>query len=110
MFEFFDYIADSAQMVLSYFANTDDYFTQFFTWLQVWYIKMKLTVSIMFLKVSFTVAIALLDEIGFNSFFSDLFNMLPSELRYYANLFRVPEGLGIYANCATTSLVMRLSR
>ncbi|MBP3140304.1 DUF2523 family protein [Aliivibrio fischeri] len=110
MFEFFSYIGNSFNALLTYFTNVDSYFFEFFTWLQVWYIKMKFMTSIMFLKVSYAVATTLLDEIGFNSFFSDLFNLLPSEIRFYANLFRVPEGLGIYANCATTSLVLRLSR
>ena len=110
MVEFFDYISNAINVIVAYFSNIDSYFFMFFEWMQMWYIKMKLMTSIMFLQVSYSVATTILDEIGFNSFFSDLFNYLPSELRYYANLFRVPEGLGIYANCATTSLVMRLSR
>ncbi len=110
MIEFFDYVGTSFTTLINYLENIDVYFLDFFTWLQSFYIKMKLMSSIMFLKVSYSVATTLLDEIGFNSFFSDLFNMLPTEIRYYANLFRVPEGLGIYANCATTSLVLRLSR
>ncbi|TOK31674.1 DUF2523 domain-containing protein, partial [Vibrio parahaemolyticus] len=48
--------------------------------------------------------------IGFSALFSQLFNLLPSELRYWGVLFKVPEGMAIYVNCATTALVMRMSR
>lgn len=110
MFDFFDFISNTAETMLSYFDDSDSYFEEIFVWLQVWYIKMKLEISIMFVRTSYLIAVGLLDEIGFNSIFSDLFNQLPSELRYYGNLFKVPQGFGIWANCATTSLVMRMSR
>lgn len=110
MFEFFQYIANMGDTILNYFSNAGSYFDQFFVWLQAWWIKMKFMVMIEFLRISYLVATALLDEIGFSSLFSDLFNLLPSELRYWGILFKVPDGMAIYANCATTALVMRMSR
>ncbi|EGR2696542.1 TPA: DUF2523 family protein [Vibrio parahaemolyticus] len=110
MFEFFQYIANMGDTILNYFSNAGSYFDQFFVWLQAWWIKMKFMVMIEFLRISYLVATTLLDEIGFSSLFSDLFNLLPSELRYWGILFKVPDGMAIYANCATTALVMRMSR
>lgn len=110
MIDFFNYLADVAQTFMNYLTNVDGYFDAFFIWLQTWYIKAKLSVSIVFLRTSYLVAIGLLNEIGFNALFSDLFNMLPSELRFYAFAFKIPEGVSIWMNCATTALVMRLSR
>ncbi|WP_045414137.1 DUF2523 family protein [Vibrio owensii] len=110
MFDFFQYIADGMDTVINYFENTGSYFDQLMIWLQTWWIKAKLMVSVEFLRISYLVATSLLDDIGFSSIFSDLFNMLPSELRYWGNLFKVPEGMGVYVNCATTALVMRMSK
>lgn len=110
MMDFFQYFADWGETVLNYFDGLGGYFDSFFVWLQVWWIKMKFMVTIEFLRISYLVATTLLDEIGFSTLFSDLFNMLPAELRYWGILFKVPEGMALYANCATTALVMRMSR
>ena len=110
MYEFFQYITNMGETILNYFNNAGSYFDAVFVWLQAWWIKMKFMVMIEFLRISYLVATTLLDEIGFSSLFSDLFNLLPSELRYWGILFKVPDGMAIYANCATTALVMRMSR
>ncbi|WED61182.1 DUF2523 family protein [Vibrio alginolyticus] len=110
MYEFFQYITNMGETILNYFSNAGSYFDAAFVWLQAWWIKMKFMVMIEFLRISYLVATTLLDEIGFSSLFSDVFNALPSELRYWGILFKVPDGLAIYANCATTALVMRMSR
>ncbi|EGQ8170575.1 DUF2523 domain-containing protein [Vibrio parahaemolyticus] len=110
MYEFFQYITNMGETILNYFSNAGSYFDSAFVWLQAWWIKMKFMVMIEFLRISYLVATTLLDEIGFSSLFSDLFNLLPSELRYWGILFKVPDGMAIYANCATTALVMRMSR
>ncbi|HHP0486565.1 TPA: DUF2523 family protein [Vibrio harveyi] len=110
MMEFFDYMANVGATVLDYMNNLDSMFDQFFVWLQVWWIKARLSASLYFVKISFLVAKSLLEEIGFASLFVELFNKLPSELRYWFNLYKVPQGFSIYANCATTAIVMRMSR
>nr|WP_319534125.1 DUF2523 family protein [uncultured Vibrio sp.] len=110
MVDFFQYIANWGDTVLNYFENAPNYFDAFFIWFQTWWIKMKFMVTIEFLRISYLVATTLLEEIGFSSLFSDLFNMLPSELRYWGILFKVPEGMALYANCAATAMVMRMSR
>lgn len=110
MFDFFQYVANVGDTILNYLNDIGGYFDQFFVWLQTWWVKMKLVVAIEFLKVSYLVATNLLTELGFASVFSDLFNKLPSELRYWGNLFKIPEGVALYVNCATTALVMKMSR
>lgn len=110
MLDFFQYIANWGDTVLNYFEGLESYFDQFFIWLDIWWIKKKFEWAIEFLRISYLVATTLLEEIGFSSLFSDLFNMLPSELRYWGILFKVPEGMALYANCAATAMVMRMSR
>ena len=110
MYEFFQYITNMGDTILNYFNNAGSYFDQFFVWFDIWWIKKKLEWSVDFLRISYLVATTLLDEIGFSSLFSDLFNLLPSELRYWGILFKAPDGMANYANCATTALVMRMSR
>lgn len=110
MFEFFDFISNSINSINNYFDIIDVYFQDFFVWLNIWYIKLKLEMSIYFLKISYHTAVALLDEIGFNYILPKLFNQLPSELRYYAHLFKVVEGLSVFLNLAATSMVMRLTK
>lgn len=108
--EFFQYVAYFGDTILNYFESLSGYFDDLFVWLQIWWIKMKFMVTIEFLRISYLVATTLLNEIGFSSLFSDLFNMLPAELRYWGILFKVPEGMALYANCAATAMVMRMSR
>ena len=110
MVEFFQYIRDVGQTLHNALMNTGSYFDSFFVWLNVWWMGAKLKGSIYFLKIAYLTAVTLLNEIGFNTLFSDLFNRLPSELRFYAFAFKVPEGFSLWMNCATTSLVMRMSR
>lgn len=110
MTDFFQLMANFGDTIYNYLTNMGNFFDQIMVWLQTWWIKMKLMVAIEFLKVSYLIATSLLDEIGFSALFSQLFNLLPSELRYWGVLFKVPEGMAIYVNCATTALVMRMSR
>ncbi len=110
MTDFFQLMANFGDTIYNYLTNMGNFFDQIMVWLQTWWIKMKLMVAIEFLKTSYLVATSLLDEIGFSALFSQLFNLLPSELRYWGVLFKVPEGMAIYVNCATTALVMRMSR
>ncbi|EGQ8852978.1 DUF2523 domain-containing protein [Vibrio parahaemolyticus] len=110
MTDFFQLMANFGDTIYNYLTNMGNFFDQIMVWLQTWWIKMKLMVAIEFLKASYLVATSLLDEIGFSALFSQLFNLLPSELRYWGVLFKVPEGMAIYVNCATTALVMRMSR
>lgn len=110
MFDWFNYISHATETVINFFNYIPSYFEAFFIYLEVWWIKIKVTTAIYFLRTSFLVATALLDDIGFNTLFAELFNKLPSELRYWATLFKVPEGVSLYVNCATTALVLRMSR
>lgn len=110
MFDFFQYIANIGGTIVEYLEYVPTYFDEFRVWMEVQWIKIKLGFAIEFLRMSYLVATALLDEIGFSTLFSELFNALPSELRYWGTLFRVPEGVALYVNCATTALVLRMSR
>ena len=92
MFEFFQHISNLGGEILSYFDNIPVFFQDLRVWWEVQWIKIKLAFAVEFLKMSYLVATALLDEIGFSTLFSELFNALPSELRYWGMLFRVPEG------------------
>ncbi|EHU9451545.1 DUF2523 domain-containing protein, partial [Vibrio vulnificus] len=52
----------------------------------------------------------LLNDIGFNQMIATSFNALPSELRYYAFLFKIPQAISIYFNCLATAFVLRMTR
>ncbi|MBL4829416.1 MAG: DUF2523 domain-containing protein [Aliivibrio sp.] len=110
MVEFYDSIYDIAATVLNYFENLGGFFTDFVVYMHVWYVKVQLRLKVMFFHSSYLVAVTLLKEIGFNTLFTELYNMLPSELRYWAGLFKLKEGFTLYINCAATALVLRLSR
>ena len=110
MIEFFEYIAYLGATVLNYLENIGTFLEQIFVWLEVWLIKMKLASQLYFLRFSFLVAKALLEEIGFATLLTELFNKLPSEIRYWAHLFKYPEGIALYINCFTTAIVIRMSR
>lgn len=110
MVDFFDSIFGLFENLMNYFDGIDSYFEAIFVWLQTWYLKMKLHVKLMFIRTSYLVAVNLLSDLGFNTLLSELFNALPSELRYWATLFSFREGFSLYLNCATTAFVMRISR
>lgn len=110
MYEFFDYMANVGATALGYLEGLPTFFDDFFVWLEVWWIKAKLSASLYFVKISFLVAKTLLEEIGFATLFVELFNKLPSEIRYWFTLYKVPQGFSLYVNCATTAMVMRMSR
>ena len=108
--DFFQSIFNSVESISDYFNDMDSIFTSLMVWLNIWYLKLKLMSTIYFLKISFLVATTLLDEIGFSTLLVESFNQLPSEIRYWATLFKIPQGLSIYLNCAATGLVMRMSK
>ena len=64
MYEFFDYMANVGATALGYLEGIPTFFDDFFVWLEVWWIKAKLSASLYFVKISFLVAKTLLEEIG----------------------------------------------
>ncbi|AUI86139.1 DUF2523 domain-containing protein [Vibrio azureus] len=110
MMEFFEYIANVWATIINYFENIGYFAAQFFIWVEALWIKMKLTAQLYMLRTSFLVAKTLLEDIGFATLFTELFNQLPLEVKYWAHLFKVPEGISLYVNCFTTAIVIRMSR
>ncbi len=103
-------IANFGSTIVDFIAYIPEYFKQFFIYLNAWYVKVKFTFLIYSIEFAYETAQYLLAEIGFNELLQSLFNRLPSELRYYAFLFKIPEAISIYINCMATAFVLRLQR
>lgn len=110
MMDFWQSIMDGMDSVVNFVTAAPSYFEQLVTYINLWILKAYLVIKVYFIRSAYLLAVALLDEIGFNVILSELFNALPSELRYYAFLFKIPDAISIYFNCAATALVMRLMR
>lgn len=103
-------LGDFGQTVIDFFNHIPTWFEDLFIYLNAWYIKMKLYFLLMSLELSYKTAQFLLNEIGFTQLVVSAFNALPSELRYYAFLFQVPQALNVYFTCMATGFVIRISR
>ncbi|MGG5575215.1 DUF2523 family protein [Vibrio diazotrophicus] len=103
-------LSDVGQTVVEFFDFIPTYFQQLMAYINVWYIKAKLTWLIWTMQVYYTTAQLLLEEIGFNSVVASAFNSLPSELRYYAHAFGLPNAIGVYFNFLSTGFVMKMLR
>jgi len=103
-------LGDVGQTVVEFFDFIPTYFQQLMAYINVWYIKAKLTWLIWTMQVYYTTAQLLLKEIGFNSVVASAFNALPDELRYYAYAFGVPHAIGVYFNFLSTGFVMNILR
>lgn len=103
-------LGDFGQTVVDFFNHIPTWFEDLFIYLNAWYIKMKLYFLLMSLELSYKTAQFLLNEIGFTQLVVSAFNALPSELRYYAFLFQVPQALNVYFTCMATGFVIRISR
>lgn len=108
--DFLAFLSSIGDTLVEFFKAIPDYFNQFFVFLNAWYIKIKLYFFIMSLQFAYDTAQYLLNDIGFNDLISSTFNALPSELRYYAFLFRIPQAISIYFNCLATAFVLRMTR
>ncbi len=107
MFSWIFYYLDS---LMDVWFNISGYFKEFFIYLDLWIVKAKLKFMLVSIKITYQVASTLLNEIGFTTLFQQLFNMLPSELRYWGVQFGLPKAVTFYMNCVATSLIMRLTR
>lgn len=103
-------LGDIGQTVVDFFDNVPTWFEQTFVYLNAWYIKIKLYFLLVSLELSYKTAQYLLNDIGFTELVVQAFNALPSELRYYAFLFQLPQALNIYFTCMATGFVIRLTR
>lgn len=103
-------LGDFGQTIVDFFNNIPNWFESLFIYLNAWYIKIKLYFFILSLELSYKTASYLLNDIGFTALVVQAFNSLPSELRYYAFLFQVPQALNIYFTCLVTGFVMRFSK
>ncbi|HDY8186565.1 TPA: DUF2523 domain-containing protein [Vibrio vulnificus] len=108
--DFLAWLTSIGDTVVTFITQIPDYFRQLHIWLNAWYIKMKLYFFIMSLQLAYDTAVYLLNDIGFNQMISSSFNALPSELRYYAFLFKIPQAISIYFNCLATAFVLRMTR
>lgn len=104
------FFSDTYSTVIAFFTALPDMAYNVLSYFHLWYIEASLTSRIFFVRVAFTTAQTLLQEIGFNTLLSSTFNALPDEIRYYAYLFNVPEAISVYFNLVTTALVLRLSK
>lgn len=103
-------IGDVGQSVLDFFTAVPSWFEQIFIYLNAWYVKIKLYMLIKYLELSYRTAEFLLNEIGVTQFVISAFNQLPSEVRYYAFLFKVPQALSVYFNFLATAFVLKITR
>ncbi|MFS1981081.1 DUF2523 domain-containing protein [Vibrio lentus] len=110
LYSFVDWISLQMSFITDFFKAIPQMTLDFFSYIQIFMIKMKLKAELEFIKLSYNSAKILLQEIGFNELLSTAFNALPDELRFYAFKFGVPQALSVWANLFTTALVMRFSR
>jgi hypothetical protein len=103
-------IGDFGQTVVDYFNHVPSWFEEIFVYLNAWYIKIKFYFLLVSLELSYKTAQFLLNEIGFTELVVSAFNALPSELRFYAFLFQIPQALNIYFTCMATGFVIRMTR
>lgn len=103
-------LGDAGQTVVDFFDSTPDYFDQIFIYLNAWYIKIRLVLLIKYLELSYRTAEFLLNEIGVTRLIINTFNALPSEMRYYAFLFKVPQAISIYLNFIATGFVLKMTK
>ncbi|MGF1755819.1 DUF2523 domain-containing protein [Vibrio makurazakiensis] len=110
IYAFFDWVALQFQTFIDFIYALPDMASNLFSYLQLFIIKMKITLQIEFLKLSYSTAKLLLQDIGFNDLLVEVFNAMPSEVRFYSYAFGIPQGLTILANFMTTAFVMKMSR
>ncbi|MGX1924979.1 DUF2523 domain-containing protein [Vibrio sp. NH-7] len=110
LYSFIDWISLQANTVVGFFESIPVMMTDLFSYIQLFVIKMKIYFQIQFIQLSYNTAQLLLEEIGFNDLLAATFNAMPSELRFYAFKFGLPQGLSILANFFTTAFVMRMTR
>ncbi|WP_167522343.1 DUF2523 domain-containing protein [Vibrio atypicus] len=110
LYSFFNWISLQVDIIVSFFESIPLMLQDLFSYIQLFIIKMKIHAQIRFIQLSFNTAKILLEEIGFNDILAATFNAMPSELRFYAFKFGIPQGLSILANFFTTSFVMRMTR
>ncbi|MEZ8039630.1 MULTISPECIES: DUF2523 family protein [Vibrio] len=110
IFAFFDWVSTQFQVVVDFIKSLPYIFSNIFSYIQLFYLKMKIAGQIEFIKMSYVTAQMLLQEIGFNDLLAATFNAMPSEIRFYAFKFGIPQGLSIVANFFTTGFVMRMTR
>lgn len=110
LFSFIDWVTLQFHYMVTFIESIPSMFTDLMSYIQLYYIKLKIYGQIEFIKLSYNTAQILLQELGFNDVLTMAFNSLPSELRFYAFKFGLPEGLSILANFFTTAFVMRMSK
>ncbi|POC46636.1 DUF2523 domain-containing protein [Vibrio vulnificus] len=108
--DFLAFLSSIGDTFVEFITSIPDYFHQFFVYLNAWYVKIKFYFFIISLQMAYDTAVYLLNDIGFNQMISSSFNALPSELRYYAFLFKIPQAISIYFNCLATAFVLRMTR
>jgi len=107
---FLNWSAEQFQFFTDFIFGIPQMMLDLFSYVQLFILKMTLMSQIEFIKLSYNSARILLQEIGFNDALKTAFNLLPSELRFYAYKFGIPQGLAILANFFTTGFVMRMTR
>lgn len=110
MYSFFNWVALQFDMLIAFLVSIPDMLSELLHYLQLYVVKLRIQAQIEFIKFSYETAEILLKELGFHDMLAFAFNRLPSELRYYAFLFGIPEGISIFANALTTVFVIRWSR
>ncbi|MBW3697029.1 DUF2523 domain-containing protein [Vibrio sp. T187] len=107
---FLNWSAEQFQFFSDFLVGIPQMMMDLFSYVQLFFLKLTIMAQIEFMKLSYNSARILLQEIGFNDALKTAFNMLPSEIRFYAFKFGVPQGLSILANFFTTGFVMRMTR
>ncbi|KJY87358.1 accessory cholera enterotoxin [Vibrio neptunius] len=103
-------LGDAGQTVVDFFHAAPSWFEQIFIYLNAWYVKIRLVILIKYLELTYRTAEYLLNEIGVTQLIIDTFNALPSEVRFYAFLFKVPQAISIYLNFIATGFVIKITR
>ncbi|MCG3721385.1 DUF2523 family protein [Vibrio cincinnatiensis] len=108
--DFLAFLSSVGDTVVAFFQNIPTYFKDFFVYLGAWSVKIKFMFFIFSISRSYEVAVFLLEDLGVTQMVAQLYNALPSELRYYLHLLGIPQALSIIFNCGATAFVMRIMR
>lgn len=104
---FFGSIGDN---INEFFDSISLMFQQLIEYAHLYYIKSKISLMLYTLKLSTGTAQVLLNEMGFTELIANIWNQMPSEIRYYGTAFGIPDGINIISNCTATAFVLKMTR
>lgn len=110
MQEIFNFISSVGDNINEFFSNIALMFNQLIEYAHLYYIKSKISLMLYTLKLSVGTAQLLLNEMGFTDLIANIWNKMPSEIRYYGSVFGIPDAINVISNCTATAFVLRMTR